>query len=70
LSTKSLLAFMLSVGLLLFLSFEVSSDPSNTTPSNTPLATVNIDTANITAGDTFVLTTGWPDAHDRCRRHH
>ena len=39
------------------LSFEASVDIASTTPAGTPMATVNIDTANITAGDTFVLTT-------------
>jgi hypothetical protein len=39
------------------LSFESTVDISSATPAGTVMATVNIDTANITAGDTFVLTT-------------
>jgi hypothetical protein len=39
------------------LNFESTVDISNTTPAGSVMASVNIDTANITAGDTFVLTT-------------
>lgn len=39
------------------LAFEVTRDINSGSPTATAMATVNIDTANITAGDTFVLTT-------------
>ena len=39
------------------LAFEVTRDINSSTPSATPMATVNIETANVTAGDTLVLTT-------------
>jgi hypothetical protein len=39
------------------LNFESTVDISNATPAGAVMAAVNIDTANITAGDTFVLTT-------------
>jgi hypothetical protein len=39
------------------LNFESTVDISNTAPAGAVMAAVNIDTANITAGDTFVLTT-------------
>lgn len=39
------------------LNFESTVDISNTAPAGVVMAAVNIDTANITAGDTFVLTT-------------
>lgn len=38
------------------LSFEVTRDINSSTPSVTPMATVNIETANVSAGDTLVLT--------------
>lgn len=39
------------------LSFETTTNIGSATPSGAVMALVNIDTANITAGDTFVLTT-------------
>lgn len=39
------------------LSFETTTDIGNVAATGAVMATVNIDTANITAGDTFVLTT-------------